>query len=237
MLDKGIELPEDEKWVDGHEGSYSVTRDARVISYKGRKPRIMKGGIGYRNKKKLELMYKVVALSIGKKSITRTVHRLVAEAFIPNPQNKPQVNHIDGDKLNNCVENLEWVTAKENVQHAYANGLFVTSIDMQKDIDLYMQTGKTQMGRDYVVRHITEEDYIRNGLPKELVSVKLQLTSNRSVKEEWLYRVKMYSMIDSELGTREIAKLLDTHESQVSKVRNGKKDVELIKIYKKYLTE
>lgn len=62
--------------------------------------------------------YLRILLHEGDKHQKKLVHRLVAEAFIPNPDNKPQINHIDLDKKNNHVDNLEWVTNKENVAHA-----------------------------------------------------------------------------------------------------------------------
>lgn len=67
--------------------------------------------------------YKMIGLSYDKHRYLRSIHRLVAEAFIPNPENKPQVNHKNGDKMNNNVNNLEWVTNKENSEHAVEHGL------------------------------------------------------------------------------------------------------------------
>lgn len=63
--------------------------------------------------------YKMVDLIKDGKKIHKQVHRLVAQEFIPNPENKPQVNHIDGNKQNNTVSNLEWATASENIAHTY----------------------------------------------------------------------------------------------------------------------
>lgn len=67
----------------------------------------------------------------GGERVTRRVHRLVAEAFIPNPDGKPVVNHIDGNKHNNDVSNLEWVTSKENCRHAWENNLVKPSYGMR----------------------------------------------------------------------------------------------------------
>lgn len=67
--------------------------------------------------------YLKVGLSVDGIHKYYLVHRLVAQAFIPNPNNLPQVNHIDGNKLNNHVDNLEWVSSYENQQHAVKNGL------------------------------------------------------------------------------------------------------------------
>ena len=67
--------------------------------------------------------YRQVILSKDGKRNYQKVHRLVAETFISNPDSKKQVNHIDGNKLNNCIDNLEWNTPSENQIHAFNKGL------------------------------------------------------------------------------------------------------------------
>ena len=76
--------------------------------------------------------YKLTKLRNKNKIVTAKVHRVVAEAFLPNTENKPQVNHKDGNKANNHVDNLEWVTASENIRHAKSLGLQCECPNRQK---------------------------------------------------------------------------------------------------------
>lgn len=88
---------------------YTIREDGQVVSRFGRVIKPQMARVGYW---RVELA--------GRKYL---LHRLLAQAFIPNPDGKPQVNHIDGDKTNNALTNLEWVTQSENQLHAYRAGL------------------------------------------------------------------------------------------------------------------
>jgi hypothetical protein len=107
------------KPIKGYEGLYEVNSIGQVKSLIGKygvKERILKGCYDTDG-------YIQVLLYKNKKRKSKKVHRLVLESFIENIDNKPSINHINGIKSDNRLENLEWATVSENTQHAYDNGL------------------------------------------------------------------------------------------------------------------
>lgn len=123
---KGCNIMEKEIWkpVVGYEGIYEVSSFgrikslARTITMKVRlKEKMLKTA---KIIKHGSLPYRLALLSKNDERKTVQVHRIVAQAFIPNPENKPVVNHKDSDGANNIVGNLEWVTYRENTLHSYS---------------------------------------------------------------------------------------------------------------------
>ena len=112
FINKDTELNIELLNIKGYEGLYGISPDGRVFGYKRKKfltPRTI--GRGYQG----------VSLSKDGKTKQFLIHRLVAETYISNPNGLPQVNHINEDKTDNRVENLEWTTAKENDNHGTRN--------------------------------------------------------------------------------------------------------------------
>lgn len=105
------------KPIEGTHGMVEISSEGRVRSLLRPARTILK-------MQKDTKGYYRVRVTVNREKMTFKVHREVAKAFIPNPEGKPQVNHIDGNKSNNAVSNLEWVTNQENARHAFDTGLF-----------------------------------------------------------------------------------------------------------------
>lgn len=151
----------EEIWIDvlGYEGFYKVSNTGKLKSLK----RIIKRNDGKYNHIFEKIMtggktprgYTFHCLKICNVKEQKYIHRLVAQAFIPNPLNLPQVNHIDGNKSNNDVSNLEWCTSKENMMHAYNNGLSkkgeeTRSSKLTEKQVLEIRENKHKIGQEYL---------------------------------------------------------------------------------------
>jgi hypothetical protein len=106
--------------------------------------------------------YIIISFRNGNNKINHQLHRIIAEVFVLNPENKPVVNHIDGNKDNNCSDNLEWVTKSENTKHAHDNGLikqysrkvnqydkegnFISQFKSIKAASVFLQLDKSSIG-------------------------------------------------------------------------------------------
>jgi DNA-binding phage protein len=177
---------EGEKWVDidNFIGSYKISSFGRVKSYQLKNPFIMKitdNGYGY----------KKVALSVGyRKWKNFYIHRLVAQHFIPNPDNLPQVNHKPSGlgKFDNRVEHLEWCTAKENIQDAHKNNQMVNRY----------KVGTTEMKSDEIIASAYKEVKLGDGVAKVAEKYGIKRTTLSSIMNK-RSRKSVTDVVDLEL--------------------------------------
>ncbi len=160
----------EEHWKDiqGYESLYAVSDTGVVKTFiynKILKPRVQQG-------------YETVVLYRNKKSKAFKVHRLVAMMFLDNPNNYEQVNHIDGNKRNNNVNNLEWCTAKQNTHHAIKNGLYFSSSHISKHQPII--TKKDKYGNIVETYKTVTEAAIKNNVSRMTIYRKLHSPNKNS---------------------------------------------------------
>lgn len=194
------------KPIEGYEGLYEVSNKGDIKSLPRRKG--LKNGCSYITKERIlrpsmtTTGYWKIELTKDMKKKSKKIHRLIAKAFIPKVEGKPQINHIDGNPLNNEISNLEWSTQQENVQHAIDIGLRKTKIIPKKMLEkLYLKEGKSmrEIGEIFNVSHalidarlnkydITKrtasEAKTQYNLSKEFILKELETKSQKQVAKE-----------------------------------------------------
>ena len=149
------------KDIEGYEGMYKVSSEGRVkslnrINNAGHK---LKGKI---LKTPTSSRYLVVVLSKDGKSTTKSVHRLVSDAFVLNHYDLPDVNHIDGVKTNNFSNNLEWCTKSQNTLHAYKSGLMPSQRGEDNPASKLKKWQIVKIRNEYKAGYVTQRELSLN---------------------------------------------------------------------------
>lgn|SRR5699024_6848985 len=208
-----------ERWrfVEGYENLYQVSDKGRVWA---KEKEVWNGKVFVRRKGKILKQtltttgYLKVELTKNGKRKSKKVHRLVAEAFINNPKNKPSVNHIDGNPLNNKLDNLEWCTQKENIKHAVQTGL-IDSYEFEYGDEIrskYINNIETTL-ESLSVEYGCSEATIRRILNKKDIKIR---------KKNDIYKINKKEMIDlfeSGVSNKEIASILKTNASLIGRYK------------------
>lgn len=191
--------------IDNVITNYSVNEEGKVkndITDKELSPRVQQG-------------YKHVTIYINKKPKSCRVHRLVATAFIPNIENKPYVNHLNGIRNDNRVENLEWVTPSENTQHAVDTGFFKPT--REKQVVQYNLNGD----KIAIYRSISDAARKTNSSVEKIVNC-CQFTRKTHNEYQWRYK-------EDEVDKLQSVELPKTKAKKVAQV--NPKTNEVIAIY------
>lgn len=194
----------EEIWKDviGYENKYEVSNLGRVRSCPRNTSGLGRADYLIMKQSKDRGGYMIIGLMLnGKKSRFR-VHRLVASAFIPNPENKEFVNHIDGVKDNNILSNLEWSTPSENTQHAVKAGLINSNFDKYKHnfVDDYLNgLGINMITRKYNVSH----DYVSAYLKEQGVKVYSYPLKHKK------YRARINELFEDGYKPKQVEEILD----------------------------
>lgn len=213
---------------------YIVSNNGKVVSLKRKKQVLMKQCVNHKG-------YYFLSLYINNKKIHFFVHRLVAIVFIPNLENKKQINHKNGNKKDNRVENLEWSTGQENMQHAFKNGLIKgnkgekngrskikekTALKIKKMLETKSNTEikkelGVSIGTIIGIKSGNTWKHIPNTHLKSVVKkANGEKHPKAKLKEKDVKKIK--KMIKKGLSNTDISKMYGVHRVTISAIKTGK---------------
>ena len=212
-------------YLNGEKSNYRVYENGDILNEKKLK---MKGGLDKNG-------YNIISLTHKKKKYTRKRHRLVAEAFIENIFNDRDVNHKDGNKLHNSVDNLEWMSPYENTHHALDNGLRSKTVDKKdiKNIVNLLKTGKysisdisklTGFSSTYISKIKNKKIWKKETCESSFNNIKSdkikygELNGNSKINEK--IATKVCKLIKKEKTPTEISKKLNISRKIVYDIKN-----------------